>query len=83
MPSKEKKKRKTMNKKKILRGISLGMLLVAVIFVFCALSNPELGKAVYIGNFRFGAKEWRIGYAFYALLMLGLFAASFFVREKK
>ena len=72
-----------MGKRKILRLISLVMFLIAVVFVFCALSNPTLGRTIYIGNFRFGAEEWRICYALYALLMVGLFAASFFVKDKK
>ncbi len=72
-----------MRKRKILRLISLGMFLIAVIFVFCALSNPALGRTVYIGSFRFGAEEWRICYALYALLMAGFFAASFFAKDKK
>ena len=72
-----------MSKRTILRLISLAMFIVAVIFIFCALSNPALGKTIYIGSFRFGAEEWRICYALYALLMAGLFAASFFVKDKK
>ena len=71
-----------MSKRTILRLISLAMFIVAIIFIFCALSNPALGKAVYIGSFRFGAEEWRICYALYALLMAGLFATSFFVKDK-
>lgn len=36
--------RHDMNRKRILRLISLVMLIVAVVFVFCALSNPNLEK---------------------------------------
>ena len=72
-----------MAKRRILRRISLVMLVVAVIFVFCALSNPQLGHAIYIGNFRFGADEWRVCYAIYVVVMMGLFVASFFVSDKK
>ena len=45
-----------------LRLISLIMLIVAVVFVFCALSCPTLGKTIYIGNFAFGAEQWRVCY---------------------
>lgn len=71
-----------MSKRTILRLISLAMFIVAVIFIFCALSNPALGKTVYIGSFRFGAEQKHLFYALYALLMAGLFAASFFVKDK-
>lgn len=71
-----------MKTKNILRLISLVMLIVAVIFVFCALPNPALGKTIYIGNFVFGAEQWRFCYKIYAAVMVGLFIASFFVKEK-
>ena len=70
-----------MTKKKTLRVVSLLMLLVAIIFVLCAISDPALGRAVYIGPFRFGAEQWRICYAAYLAVMVGLFAASFFVKD--
>ncbi len=72
-----------MSKPKCLRCISLVMLLAAVVFVFCALSNPQLGHAIYIGNFRFGADEWRVCYALYVISMVGLFVSSFFVKDKE
>ena len=72
-----------MAKRRILRRISLVMLVIAVIFVFCALSNPQLGHAIYIGNFRFVADEWRVCYAIYVVVMMGLFVTSFFVKDKK
>ena len=40
--------------RKTMRTISLGMLVIAVIFVICALSNPGLGSVFYIGSFRVG-----------------------------
>lgn len=58
------------------------MLIIAVIFVLCALSNPALGHTVYIGKFAFDAYAWRICYAVYAILMLVLFIASFIVKDK-
>ena len=67
--------------KSTLRIISLLMLVIAVIFVACALSAPNLGQTIQIGNFRFGAQQWRICYAVYAILMVAFFAASFFVKK--
>lgn len=69
--------------KKKLRIISLIMLVAAVIFVACALSAPNLGRTIYIGSFAFGAEQWRVCYAIYAVVMLALFAASFFVKKDK
>ncbi len=63
------------------RIISLIMLIIAVIFVACALSAPNLGQAIQIGSFRFGAQQWRICYAVYAILMAAFFVASFFVKK--
>lgn len=69
-----------MNKRSILRWIS-GMMLVAVIvFMWIAVSCPTLGRMVYIGNYRFGAEQWRVCYAIYIFVMVLLFAASFFVK---
>ena len=72
-----------MKTRKLLRRISLVMLIIAVIFVFCALSNPALGHTIYIGSFAFGAKQWRVCYAIYLLVMAGLFLASFFVKNQE
>ena len=72
-----------MSKKSILRIVSFAMLAIAVIFVLCALSAPNLGRAIYIGPFRFGAKQWRVCYAIYAAVMAGLFIASFFASGRK
>ena len=58
------------------------MFIVALIFVFCALSNPTLGCTIYIGNYAFGAEQWRVCYAIYVILMVGVFVASFFTKEK-
>ena len=69
--------------KKKLRIISLAMLVIAIVFVVCALSAPNLGHAIYIGSYRFGAKQWRICYAIYGIIMAALFISSFFVKEKK
>ena len=65
--------------RKKLRFISLIMFIAAAVFVTAALSNPGLGRAVYICGCRFGAAQWRICYALYAAVMVSLFTASFFV----
>lgn len=71
-----------MNKRAVLRLISLAMLIIAVIFVFCALSSPTLGSTVYIGKFQFGAEQWRVCYKAYGLVVICLFAASFVIKRK-
>ena len=69
--------------KRILRLVSLVMLIAAVVFVFCALSNPALGSVFYIGSIKIGADIKRAFYAVYAIVMAALFAASFFVKNKQ
>ncbi len=72
-----------MKKKTVMRLVSLCMLIAAVVFVVIALGNPQLGRVIWIGPFRFGVKEWYVCYGLYVLVMVGLFIGSFFVREKK
>lgn len=72
-----------MSKKVILRLISLAMLVIAVIFVICALSNPALGSAFYIFGIRIGADVWRMFYRLYVIVMVILFVSSFFVKKNK
>ena len=72
-----------MKARRTLRLISLVMLIVAVVFVFCALSNPALGKVFYIGSIKIGADIKRAFYAVYAIVMVALFCISFFVKDKK
>jgi len=72
-----------MKTRKLLRLISLLMLIVAIIFVFCALACPTLGRTIYIGNFKFGAEQWRLCYKIYAIIMAALFVISFFVKDRK
>ena len=72
-----------MKTKTKLRLVSLAMLIVAVIFVFCALACPTLGRTIYIGDFAFGAEQWRFCYKIYAIVMIALFISSFFVKDKK
>lgn len=71
-----------MNARKTFRLLSLVMLIVAVVFVSCALSNPALGNTIYIGRFVFGAEQWRFCYKVYVIVMVGLFVTSFFVKEQ-
>ena len=70
-----------MKVRRTLRLISLIMLIAAVVFIFCALSNPALGHVIYIGSFKFGSEQWRVYYAVYIIVMLALFIASFFMKK--
>ena len=72
-----------MKARRTLRIISLVMLIVGVVFVFCALSNPALGKVFYIGGIKIVADIKRAFYAVYAIVMVALFGISFFVKDKK
>ena len=69
--------------KKILRIISGVMLIIAVVFLSIALTHPEFGTVFYIGNLRIGAAIWRAFYLIYAVVMVGLFVASFFCSQEK
>ena len=68
-----------MKKSMLLRIVSLGMFVVAIIFIACALANPALGRTFYIGDIAIGAEVWRVFYAIYAIIMGILFVTSFFV----
>lgn len=70
-----------MKKRKLFRTISLAMFVIAVIFVGIAVTNPQLGHVIYIGDYAFGADEWRVCYAIYAVVMAALFGASFFAKD--
>jgi len=67
--------------KRKLRIISLIMFVIAAVFVAAALSNPALGQVIYIGKYRFGAEQWRVCYAIYAIAMISLFIGSYFVKD--
>lgn len=67
----------------ILRIVSGIMLFVAIIFLSFALTHPEFGTVFYIGSLEIGPSIWRAVYLMYAIVMVGLFVASFFVGEKK
>ena len=66
-----------------LRLISGIMLVAAIVFVFCALACPTLGKTIYIGDYAFGAEQWRFCYKIYAIVMVALFGASCVIKEKQ
>lgn len=72
-----------MNKRSLLRIISLIMLFIAIVFVVIALGHPELGSVFYIGSIRIGAKECRMFYKAYLIIMVLIFASSFFVKNSK
>lgn len=66
-----------------LRLISLAMLIIAIIFFSCALSNPTLGQVIVIGGFKLSTDFWYAGYAIYTIVMVTIFVASFFVKDNK
>lgn len=51
-------------------------------FQTAAFAAPNLGRTIYIGSYRFGAEQWRVCYAAYAVVTVAMFAASFFVKKK-
>lgn len=71
-----------MQNRKVLRMICLIMLVIAIVFLICVFSNPGLGKVFYIGSLRIDAGIKRAFYAIYAIIMVGLFALSFFVKKR-
>lgn len=71
-----------MDRKKLLRFISAEMLIVAAVFVCCAVSCPTLGRVFYIGSIRIDAEIKRVFYACYAIVMVLLFIVSVFVERK-
>ena len=72
-----------MDTKKLLRLISIVMLIAAVIFVYCAVSCPTLGSVFYIGSVRIDAEIKSAFYGFYVIVMALLFISSFFIKKKK
>ncbi len=72
-----------MKTRRALRLCSLVMLIVAVVFVLCALSNPGLGRVFYIGSIRIGADVKRVFYTAYVIVMVALLGISLFVKDKK
>ena len=72
-----------MSRKTKLRLASLILLLIALVFLFCAVSCPTLGRVFYLGPFRIAAEQRRVFYRLYAAVTAGLFLLSFLVRERK
>lgn len=58
------------------------MLAIAIVFLICVFSNPGLGKVFYIGSLKIDAEIKRAFYAIYVIIMVGLFALSFFVKKR-
>ena len=69
-----------MKARRVLRLISLAMLIVAAVFVLCAMSNPGLGRVFYICGIKIDAEVKRAFYTVYVIVMAGLFGVSFFVK---
>ena len=67
--------------KSVLRIISGIMLIVAILFLIYAMMHPEGGSIFYIFGVPIGSEIWRAFYAVYIIAMIGLFAASFFVKQ--
>lgn len=65
-----------------LRLVSLVMLVIAVVFVICAISCPTLGRVFYIGSFQVTAQVCRTFYKVYAAVMGLVFLASFLVKKR-
>ena len=72
-----------MKRKTKLRLAGLILLAVGVIFLFCAISCPTLGRVFYLGPFRIAAAQRRIFYGLYAGVTGGLFLLAFLVRERE
>ena len=72
-----------MSRETKLRLAGLVLLLIALVFLFCAISCPTLGRVFYLGPFRIAAEQRWVFYRLYAAATGGLFLLSFFVRERK
>ena len=55
-----------MSRKTKLRLASLILLLIALIFLFCAVASPTLGHVFYLGPFRIAAEQRQVFYRLYA-----------------
>ena len=72
-----------MNRKVVLRLISLLMFVAAVVFVIIAVSCPTLGHVFYIGSFRVDGDVLHIVYNIYLIIMVLLFLLSFIGKKEK
>lgn len=66
-----------MNRRILLRLISILMFVAAVVFVIIAVSCPTLGHVFYIGSFRVDGDVLHIFYNIYLGIMVLLFLLSF------
>lgn len=72
-----------MGTRKILRVISLIMLVVAVVFVYIALHCPTCTVPKHVLGFRTTLDMWKTFYKGYVVVMALLFFASFFFKKNK
>lgn len=70
-----------MSRKYVLRIIAICMIIVAIVFVVVALSNPGFGSVWTIGQIKITASVKRILYLGYTLIIICLFIVSFFVNN--
>lgn len=64
----------------VFRVISLMMLVIAILFLGYAFTHPEFGSVFYIGKLEIGPAIWRVLYAAYATITVGLFVGSFLIK---
>ena len=72
-----------MNRRMLLRFISILMFVAAVVFVIIAVSCPTLGRVFYIGSFRVDGDVLHIVYNIYLVIMVLLFLLSFIGKREK
>ena len=72
-----------MSRKTKLRLASLILLLIALVFLFCAISCPTLGHVFHLGPFRIAAEQRQVFYRLYAAVTAGLFLLSFLPQKRK
>lgn len=66
----------------VFRVISLIMLVIAILFLGYAFTHPEFGSVFYIGKVEISSSVWRLLYAVYLAVTVGLFVGSFWVKTK-
>ena len=71
-----------MSRKTKLRLASLILLLIALVFLFCAVSCPTLGHVFHFGPFRIAAEQRQVFYRLYSAVTAGLCLLSFLPRKR-
>lgn len=71
-----------MSRKTKLRLASLVLLIVSLVFLFCAISCPTLGHVFHLGPFRIAAEQRQVFYRLYAAVTAGLFLLSFLPQKR-